>query len=270
MSKFRELHIPGKPFILANAWDAGSARMLVASGAQAIASTSAGHAFTLGRPDMGHVSRDEAIRHAADLGEAVSVPITGDLENGYGHSPDDVAETVRLAAEAGMAGCCIEDTRLPDLAPYDFNNAVERAEAAIEAAKQADSDFFLVLRADGWMNRQYDFAEAMRRAKAFEAAGADGIYIPLLKDLEQVKEVCSEINVPVNVLCAGRLLQHSLEDFANAGVARISLGSMLARVTHKAIADSAHEMFSQGAFTSLGNAASGDAIDEMLKQGSQS
>ena len=116
---FRQMHRPGDPFILANAWDAGSAKMLVALGAQAIATSSAAHAFTLGRPDMGTLTRDEALAHAQDLVAAVNVPVSGDFENGFGEAPDTCAETVRLAAEAGLAGICIEDTALPDDAPLD-------------------------------------------------------------------------------------------------------------------------------------------------------
>lgn len=267
MTSFREMHQPGKPFVLANAWDAGSARLMAALGAKAIASTSAGHAFTIGRPDMGHVTRDEAIDHAKDLIEATSLPVSGDLENGYGHNIQSVVDTVRLAGEAGLAGCCIEDTSLPGVEPYEFSVAVERAEAAVETARALPGDFVLALRADGWMNRQYDFAEAMRRAKAFAEAGADVIYIPLLKDMDQVREVCSQIDKPVNVLAAGKLIGHSLEEFASAGVARISLGSMAARVAHKAIMDVSKQVFSEGTFSCFSQAASGTEIDELLLKG---
>lgn len=261
---FRELHQPGNPFILANAWDAGSAKMMAALGAKAIASTSAGHAFTLGKPDMGHVSREDALSHAVDLAKATPLPVSGDLENGYGHDVESVVATVNAAAKCGLAGCCIEDTSLPSEEPYEFSLAVERIEAGVEAAKTHDADFVFAARADGWMNRQYDFAEAMRRAKAFEQAGADVIYIPLLKDLDQVKEVCRKISVPVNVLCTGKLIGHTMDEFASAGVARISLGSMLSRVTHKVILEASREMFGAGSFESLQNTASGDEIDALL------
>ena len=265
---FRELHQPGKPFVLANAWDVGSARMMSALGAKAIASTSAGHAFTIGRPDMGNVSRDEALAHAKELVDATPLPVSGDLENGYGDAPDAVAETINAAAASGLAGCCIEDTALPSVKPYEFSIAVERVEAGVAAAKALDNDFVLTVRADGWMNRQYDFDEAMKRAIAFEKAGADVIYIPLLKDIEHVRDVCSRIDVPVNVLCAGRLTGNTLEEFANAGVARISLGSMLSRVTHKAILDASKNMFEEGRFELLQGAANGDEIDALLAKGS--
>ncbi|MBL4727376.1 MAG: isocitrate lyase/phosphoenolpyruvate mutase family protein, partial [Rhizobiaceae bacterium] len=118
-TEFKAMHIPGKPFILANAWDLGSAQMLMALGAKALGTTSAGFAFTLGRDDMGSVTREEAIAHAKDILTATNAPVSGDLENGYGHSPDDVAQTIRDASEAGLAGCSIEDTMLPDATPYD-------------------------------------------------------------------------------------------------------------------------------------------------------
>jgi len=129
-ASFRALHIPGEPFIMANAWDIGSAKMLAALGAKAIATTSAGHAFTLGRCDMGNVSREEAIAHAGDLGDAVDLPINGDLENGYGHDNDDVVKTIVMAFEAGLAGCSIEDTMLPDTMAYPFDQSVEIGRAS--------------------------------------------------------------------------------------------------------------------------------------------
>lgn len=270
LKSFRDLHIPGNPFILANAWDKGSAQLMAALGAQAIASTSAGHAFTLGRPDMGYVTREEALDHARDLVDATPLPVNGDLENGYGHTLDDVNATIRLADEKGLAGCGIEDTKLPETTPYGFAEAVERIEAGVEAARSLETDFVLTARADGLMNGEYDFAEALRRAKAFEQAGADVIYIPLLRDMEQVREVCKEISVPVNVLCAGRMIKHSQSEFADAGVARISLGSMLSRITHKVIVESSREMFADGTFTSLSAAASGSEIDELLEKGAKS
>ncbi|MEO0328733.1 MAG: isocitrate lyase/phosphoenolpyruvate mutase family protein [Pseudomonadota bacterium] len=264
MTSFRDLHQSGNPFILANAWDIGSARMMTALGAKALATTSAGHAFTLGRADMGYVTREEAVLHAKDLAEATGLPVNGDLENGYGDDCDAVIKTIEAAAHAGLAGCGIEDMKLPEGVAYDFSAAVERAEAAVSAVRSLNVDFVLTLRADGWMNRVYDFDEAMRRAKAFEAIGADVIYIPLLKDIEQVKHVCSEISVPVNVLCAGRLINHTMTEFAEAGVARVSLGSMLSRVTHNAILQNSRAMFDNGSFNLLSDAANGDEIDSLL------
>ena len=140
-STFRDLHVPGKPFILANAWDIGSAKLLAAFGAKALATTSAGHAFTLGVKDMGQITRDQSLAHSVDLIGATSLPVSGDFENGYGHRPEEVAETIRLAGEAGLAGCCIEDSMLPLPTPYEYCLAVERIEAAVQAKKSFETGF---------------------------------------------------------------------------------------------------------------------------------
>ncbi|GGL75006.1 isocitrate lyase/PEP mutase family protein [Wenxinia marina] len=262
--QFRALHVPGRPFILANAWDRGSAKMLTALGAQAIATSSAAHAFTLGRPDGGTVSRDEALAHAADLVGAVTVPVQGDFENGFGESPETCAETVRLAAEIGLAGICIEDTALPGEDAYAFDLAVERIRAAAAAARALPDSFVLTARADGVLTGRYDVDEAVRRLTAFAAAGADCLYAPLLPDLATVGRVCSEVPGPVNVLIAGAMRGHTVAEFAAAGAARLSLGSSLARVTHRTIRDAAEEMFGDGRFERLGNSLGGDIVDALL------
>jgi 2-methylisocitrate lyase-like PEP mutase family enzyme len=264
---FRALHRPGSPFILANAWDAGSARLLAALGAEALATSSAAHAFTLGRPDMGHVSRDEALAHAADLVAATPLPVSGDFENGFGEAPETCAETVRLAAEAGLAGISIEDTALPAETPYDFAFAVDRIRAAAAAARSLARDFVLVARADGVMNGHYDMAEGLRRIRAFEEAGADCLYIPMPPSVDALRDVCAATKKPVNGLAAGPFTKLSRADFAALGVARISLGSALARITHKAIVDAATAMFGSGDFTPLGKGIAGSKIDELLLKG---
>ncbi|GGA23288.1 isocitrate lyase/PEP mutase family protein [Neptunicoccus cionae] len=262
---FRALHQPGNPFILANAWDAGSAKMLAALGAQALATTSAGHAFTLGRPDMGRVTRDEALAHAADIVAATVLPVSGDLENGYGSAPETVAETIRLAGEVGLAGCSIEDTALPDSAPYDFDLAVERIQAAAAAARTLPRDFVLVARADGILNGQYDIEEALRRLHAFYEAGADCLYAPIPKKTSDLARICREIPAPINALAAGRKYTAlTRAQYAEMGVARISLGSALARVTHQAILDAAKPFLEDGDFSKLAGAADGSNIDRML------
>lgn len=261
---FRALHIPGDPFILANAWDIGSAKMLAALGAQAIATSSAAHAFTLGRPDMGTVTRDEALSHASDLVAAVSVPVSGDFENGFGEAPETCAETVRLSCEAGLAGISIEDTALPDETPYEFDLSVDRIRAAAAAARALPRDFVLVARADGVMNGQYDLTEAIKRIQAYEAAGADCVYVPLPPKFGDLATICAATSLPVNALAAGPFAAHSRTEFAKSGVARISLGSALARATHKVIHDAATQMFTDGDFTSLTKGISGDVIDALL------
>jgi 2-methylisocitrate lyase-like PEP mutase family enzyme len=263
---FRALHRPGDPFILANAWDAGSARMLAALGARAIATSSAAHAFTLGRPDGGTVTRDEALSHAAALVAATNLPVSGDFENGFGDAPETVAETVRLAAEAGLAGISVEDTAFPDGAPYDRALAVERIRAAAAAARALPRDFVLVARADGVMNGSYGMDEALARIAAFDAAGADCLYVPLPPSTADLARVVQATAKPVNALAAGPFTALNRADFAGLGVARISLGSALARVTHRAIRDAATAMFGAGDFGPLAQGISGSAVDALLQK----
>ena len=263
-TSFRDLHLRGTPFILANAWDAGSAKLLAALGAPAIATSSAAHAFTLGRPDMGHVTRDEALSHAQDLIAAVHVPVSGDFENGFGDAPETCAQTVRLAAEIGLAGISIEDLAPPDAAPYPFDLAVERMRAAAAAARALGRDFVLVARADGVMAGQYDLDEALRRLAAYEAAGADCLYVPMPASPKDLARICASTRLPVNALAAGPFARLSRAEFARLGVARISIGSALARVTHRAVIEAGQAMFGAGDFTPLSRAAPGAQVDALL------
>jgi 2-methylisocitrate lyase-like PEP mutase family enzyme len=269
---FRALHRPGDPFILANAWDIGSARLLAALGAQAIGTTSAGFAFTLGLPDGARITRDQALTHAADLVAATSLPVSADLENGYAEAPEGVAETVRLAEEAGLAGASIEDTDLPGQGAYSFDLAVERVRAAVAAARALPRDFVLVARADGVMTGAYDLAEGIRRLRAFEAAGADCLYIPRPASMADVALICRSVARPVNALAAGPFMNVSRAEFASVGVARISVGGWLARVGQRAIVEAARPMFEEGSFAGLAPAAAeGGAagIDTLLAQGAR-
>ncbi|MCB1518063.1 MAG: isocitrate lyase/phosphoenolpyruvate mutase family protein [Hyphomicrobiaceae bacterium] len=264
-TSFRDLHRPSAPFILANAWDVGSARTLAALGAEALATSSAAFAFTLGLPDGG-AGREATLEHSRMLVEATPLPVSGDFENGFGDSPEAVAETVRLAAEAGLAGCSIEDTM--GRGSYPFEAAVERIEAAVEAAHNAivatGRDFVLVARADGMLVSTYDNDEAIRRLKAFSGAGADVLYAPMPPDMEGLAAQCRAVDKPVNGLCAGRFTRYSRAEFASAGVARISLGSTLARATHKIILDAGRAMFEAGDFSALSEVAASSVVDPML------
>lgn len=246
---FRELHEPGNPFVLANAWNVGSARLLAALGAEAIGTTSSGFAFTLGRRD-GEVTRDEALRHAEELVGATPLPVSADLESGYATDRDGVAATVRDAATIGLAGCSIEDTDRPS-GSYPFDTAIDRVRAAVDAARSAEADFVLVARADGILTRTYGLDEAVDRIRAFADVGADCVYIPGLPDLDAVARVCSAVDVPVNVLPIGPLAGCTREEFATAGAARISIGGALANVTHRALYDAAAAMLSSGTFSGL-------------------
>jgi 2-methylisocitrate lyase-like PEP mutase family enzyme len=266
---FRDLHVPGQPFVIANVWDVGSAQMLAAKGAKALATSSAALAFIIGNRDMGHISRDDALTHAQDICAATNLPVQGDFENGFGDDPETCAETVRLAAEVGLAGICIEDTALPAQTPYEFDLAVERMRAASAAARALPNDFFFVARADGCLTGQYDLDEAIRRIQAFEDAGADGLYVPMPPQLQDLETLCRSVSKPVNALAAGRFTSLTLAEYAAMGVARVSLGSALARATHRLMADTADAMLEQGDFTALGKSISGGAVDAMLAQGAR-
>ena len=247
---FRSLHRPGSPFIIANPWDAGSARILEGLGFKALATTSSGFALTKGRRDY-RVSRDEAIEHCRAVSTAVDLPVSADLENGFGHRPEDAAETIRLAAEAGVCGGSIEDASGDAEAPiYPVAEAVERVRAAVEAARQAPAGFVLTARAEGFLHRQGQLDEIIERLVAFEQAGADVVYAPGLPDLESVRAVCSAVSCPVNVLIYGKLGTHSLAEFAAAGVARISVGGTLAFSVYGALTR-AQALLETGTFETL-------------------
>jgi len=266
--KFHALHQQGC-FVIPNPWDMGSARMMAASGAVALATSSAAFAFTLGRPDMGNVTRDEMLDHAEAMVRATPLPVSGDFENGFADAPDEVAETIRLAAEAGLSGCSIEDTMMVDGNPaYDFEMAVERIKAAVDAARSLKHPFMLCARADGVMNGVYDLEEGIRRIQAYEKAGAGLVYIPVPPGAEELTRVVASVKVPVNALAAGPLTKLSVSEFAAIGARRISLGSMIARVTHAAIAEQMDAIIKDGDFTKLSQAASGSRIDAMLVAGS--
>ena len=265
MTSFRDLHNPGHPFILANAWDIGSAKVLKSMGAQALATSSAAHSFTLGRPDGLGVSRDEALAHAQDIVAATGLPVQGDFENGWGDDPDEVAETVKLAAEAGLAGICIEDIKVPSTVAYAREFSIERIKAAVAAARALPQDFVLTARADGIMTDTYDIDEAIARLQGFEAVGADCLYAPLPKSMNDVARICASVSAPVNVLVAGPIYTaHTMADFAKLGVARLSLGSALARATHRILHDAAAQMFQKDAFSLLGHSISGDTVDALI------
>lgn len=264
---FRALHRRGDPFVLCNAWDIGSARMLAAVGAQALGTTSAGHAFTLGRADGGRVSRDESMAHCAALAAATPLPVSGDLENGYGPAPDDVAETVRLAAEAGLAGCSIEDIDPENGAAYDRAFAVERIRAGASAARALPRDFVFVARADGVLAGAYDLDEALARITAFDAAGADCLYVPAPGDEMALARVIAATAKPVNALAVGAIGRLGRARLSEMGVARISLGAALARMTHLTLRDAAAAILNEGRFDAQ-PMLQGAETDALLEKGS--
>lgn len=261
---FRQLHQRGNPFVLVNVWDVGGARLMESLGAKAIATSSAALAFTLGKTD-GTLTIAEALKHAGDLVQAVDIPVSGDFENGYGDTPSDMAQTIRMAADVGLSGISIEDTALPTNKPYPFALAVARIEAAAAAVSTLCQEFMLVARADGVMHGTYDGAEAKRRLAAFEQAGAGCLYAPMLS-LPDTAEVCQSTALPVNVLISGENIWRQQQTFAEMGVARLSLGSTLARAVHRLYYDAAQAMLRDGNFTPLTNGIDSDLIDDLISR----
>lgn len=232
--EFRALHLPGEPLLMPNPWDAGSARLLAHLGFRALATTSSGFAFTLGRPD-GSVTRDEVLAHAAVLVAAVDVPVSADLENCYADDVEGVADTVRGARAAGLAGCSIEDWS--GTALYDLIEATDRVRAAVEAA---DGQVVVTARAENHLHGRHDLADTVARLQAYRTAGADVLYAPGLTELGDIRTVVAELDRPVNVLAlAGG---PSVPELADAGVARVSVGGAFAWVAAQAVADAARQL----------------------------
>jgi len=252
VERFRALHRKGAAFLLPNFWDAGSARILEGLGYQALASTSSGFALTKGRRDYG-VTREEALAHCREACAAVSAPVTADLENGFGLRPDDCERTVALAAQVGLCGGSIEDSTGDATQPIiEAALAAERVAAAVEAARNAPGGFVLTARAEAFLYGEADLSDVIVRLQTFEAAGADVLFAPGLPDLDAVKAVCSSVSLPVNVLVYGKLARHSVEEFAAAGVARLSLGGALASEAYATLFEIAGAIRQSGAFDAFG------------------
>ena len=261
---FRNLHVPGDPLVMINVWDQGTAKMMAALGAKALATSSAAHAYLMGKPDGGDVTRDEALAHAQEIVAATALPVQGDFENGFGDDPETCAETVRLSAEIGLAGICIEDTMFPSGDAYDFEFSVERIKAAASAARALPNDFVLTARADGVLTGRYDVDEALRRLQAYEAAGADCLYAPLMPDMAALERVTSSVSRPVNVLAVAEMSKETRATLGGVGVARISIGSAMARTTQRVMHDLGLSMIENGDFSGLRQSISSDVIDKML------
>lgn len=245
---FRALHARPGAFVFPNPWDAGSARLLAALGFEALATTSAGHAFTLGKKD-GAVTRAEALDHARLLVEAVEVPVAADLEKCFADDPEEAAETIALASATGLVGGSIEDSSGDPARPiYDFNLAVERVAAAVEAARRLDVPYVLTARAENFLHGRPDLDDTIKRLQAFEKAGAEVLFAPGIRTLDEIRTVCRSVSRPVNVVMGLAGVEHSVQDLAEAGVKRISLGSSLARLALGALQRAGREMRTQGTF----------------------
>lgn len=264
---FRALHQRDGLFVLPNPWDAGSAKLLAHLGFEALATTSAGLAFALGRPDAeGEVSREEALANARAIIEATPLPVAADLENGYGDEPQDCAETIRLAAACGLVGGSIEDASgRPDTPIYPLELAVERVSAAVQAARALPFPFTLAARAENLLHGRNDLDDTIRRLVAFAEAGADVLYAPGLNTREEIAAVVSAVKPrPVNVLVGSPALQVSLEELAELGVKRVSVGSNLARVAFGAFF-SAAESLAKGDLKPMGGAMPFDRINQLFR-----
>jgi 2-methylisocitrate lyase-like PEP mutase family enzyme len=242
---FRALH-EGDPFVIPNPWDAGSARVLEALGFQALATTSSGFAFTLGRLD-GYVSLDQVVEHTRELARASDLPVSVDLENGYGDEPEQAALAIARAADAGAVGGSIEDYdgrgRL-----YGFDQAVERVAAAVAAARSLPFPFTLTARAENHIRGNPDFEDTIGRLQAFEAAGADVLYAPGLASVDEIRAVCSALSKPVNVLARRDL---TFAEVAEAGAQRVSVGGSLAWASVAGFVAAAEAIRDRGDFSEL-------------------
>jgi 2-methylisocitrate lyase-like PEP mutase family enzyme len=243
---FRALH-EGEPFVIPNPWDAGSARVLEALGFRALATTSSGFAFTLGRLDGGTTLADVA-EHVAALDRATELPVSVDLENGYGADPESAARAISRVAEAGAVGGSIEDFD-PGGSLYELGHATERVEAAVEAAHGLGFPFMLTARAENHIRGNPDLADTIARLQAYEQAGADVLYAPGLGSVEEIRAVWDAVSVPVNVLAVPIL---SFAEMSEAGAQRISVGGALTWVAARALADAATAIRDEGDFSALG------------------
>jgi 2-methylisocitrate lyase-like PEP mutase family enzyme len=248
VAAFRALHARPGAFVMPNPWDVGSARILAALGFEALASTSAGAAFAMGLRD-GALGRDAIIANAGGIAAATDLPVNADLENGFGDAPEQAAITIRRAAAAGLAGGSIEDSTGDPAHPiYEFEHAVERVAAAVEAARGAEAGFVLTARAENFLHSRPDLDDTIRRLQAFEKAGADVLYAPGLPDYDAIRAVCAAVSKPVNVLANTRIPGLSVPILAELGAKRISLGGTLSRTILGSLVRAARELRDEGTF----------------------
>jgi 2-methylisocitrate lyase-like PEP mutase family enzyme len=244
--RFQALH--RGTFVIANAWDAGSARILAGLGFQALATSSGAHAGTLGRRD-GQVTREEALAHARAIVEATELPVSADLEKCFADEPAAAAETIRLAAGVGLVGCSIEDATRDKV--YDFAHAVDRVAAAARTARSLSFPFTLTARAENFVRGKPDLEDTIRRLQAFEKAGADVLMAPGLPDLESVRKVCAALSKPFNFMAGIKGKSFSVAELEAAGVRRISLATSLYRMAMSGLVEAAREVKEKGSFTYL-------------------
>jgi 2-methylisocitrate lyase-like PEP mutase family enzyme len=262
---FRALHDSAGVFVIPNPWDIGSARILAGVGFEALATSSAASACSVGRKD-GELTRAEALAHARLIVDATDLPVSADLEKGFGDAPEVVAETIRLAAEMGLVGCTIEDATRDQHKPiFDTGLAVERIAAAAEAAHALPFPFMLTARAHNLLYAQPSLDETISRLQAFETAGADVLFAPGLPDLTAVRAVCAAVSKPVNFMVGIKGKSFSVEELAEAGVKRISLATSLYRAAMTGLLNAAHEVKDTGQFGFLDHCVASPELYKVMR-----
>ncbi|MGH7596827.1 MAG: isocitrate lyase/PEP mutase family protein [bacterium] len=262
---FRALHERDGAFIIPNPWDIGTTRLLGRLGFEALATTSAGYAFSVGQRDN-TIGRDKMLRHVAEIVSATDLPVSADLENGFGDSPETVAETIRLAAATGLAGGSIEDsTQRPEHPIYELALAVERIRAAAEVVRALPFAFILTARAENYLVGRPDLKDTIKRLQAYQEAGADVLFAPGLTLKDDIVSVVNSLDRPVSVIMGLQGVQLSLAELSEIGVKRISVGSALARAALGAFLRAGQEMRERGTFTFANDAVSYKEISAMFK-----
>ncbi|MCI0395993.1 MAG: isocitrate lyase/phosphoenolpyruvate mutase family protein [Chloroflexi bacterium] len=263
--RFKALHEGPAAFVIANAWDAGSARLLAGLGFQALATSSSASAGVLGRRD-GQVTREEALAQARAMVMATDLPVSADLEKGFADAPEAVAETIRLAAAAGLVGGSIEDaTGNRDRPLYGFDDAVERVAAAVQAARALPFSFTLTARTENFLRGNPDLEDTIRRLQAFEQAGADVLFAPGLPDLAAVRAVCAAVSKPVNFMAGIKGRSFTVAELEAAGVRRISLASSLYRAAMSGLLEAAQEVKEQGTFGYLDRVLAAPELNRLME-----
>ncbi len=262
---FRALHQRNSAFIIPNPWDVGTARLLAALGFDALATTSAGYAFSVGQRDN-TVGRDKMMVHVEAIAAATDLPVSADLENGFGDDPETVAETIRLAAAAGLVGGSIEDTTTrPEDPLYEHQLAVERVRAAAEAARALAFSFTLTGRAENFLVGRPDLDDTIQRLQAYQEAGADVLYAPGLTSKDDIADLVRSVDRPVNVVMGLQGVKLSLEELSEIGVRRVSVGSALSRAALGAFLRAGREMREHGTFTFADEAVSYPELSAMFE-----
>ncbi|MBY5785220.1 isocitrate lyase/phosphoenolpyruvate mutase family protein [Rhizobium leguminosarum] len=264
--RLKALHQGDSAFVIPNPWDAGSARLLASLGFEALATTSAGYAFSKGKLDsFASLGRDEVLENAAEIVGAADLPVSADLEDGFGASPETCAETIRLACETGLVGGSIEDATGNPAAPiYELSQAVERIHAAAEAARGLP--FLLTARAENYLWETPDLDDTIERLQAFSAAGADVLYAPGLPDIEAIRTVCAAVDKPVNVVMGLKGRKYSVAELSSVGVRRVSVGGSFARAALGALMRAAMEVKTAGTFEYVDDALSAAFASQLMSR----